>query len=123
MVGIQEEAEERVVEERADRVPDARGVNFLGRDHEPRSGAGDGGSVEELVGGLGQAQLGDAQRERAKHGPGPAVGGHDVACWKKQRLRDVALDDDARRLGTERCGISVRADGDHKPDAEIPDPG
>jgi hypothetical protein len=115
-------SEAAVVEEPADRVSDARGVHFLGTDHEPRSGASYGRSVEELVGGLGQAELWDAQRERGKHSSGPGVGGHYVAGGEKQRLRDVTLDDDARRLGTERCRITVRADGDDKPDAEVPDP-
>lgn len=112
-----------LVEEPAGRVPDARGVNFIGTDGESRARAGDGRSVEELVGGLGQAQQRDAQGERGKHSPGAGVGGHDVAGGEEQRLRDLALDDDARRLRAERCRISVRPDGDDKPDAEVLDPG
>jgi hypothetical protein len=93
-----------------------------GRIKSPAPARSYGRNVEELVGGLEQAELWDAQRERGKHSSGPGVGGHHVAGGEKQRLRDVTLDDDARRLGTERCRITVRADGDDRPDAEVPDP-
>jgi hypothetical protein len=48
---------------------------------------------------------------------------HDVAGREQLRLRDVALDDDVPRLGTERRRISVGTDGHDEPEAEIPDPG
>jgi hypothetical protein len=116
-------SEAAVVEEPVRGVPDARDIHFLRSNHERRSGAGDGRGVEELVGGPWHAQLWDAERERREHGPRPGVGGHDVAHGKQLRLRDVALDDDAGRLGPECRRISVRANRNDEPDAGVPDPG
>ena len=104
-------------------IADRGRVHLAGKDRKACSRTSHGRRVEELVGGLGEAQLGDSHPEGGEHRPRSAVGSHDGTGWKDQRLRDVALEDDMGGLGTEGCGIAVGPDGHHQPDWKLADTG
>ena len=74
--------------------------------------------VAELVGGLGQAQLGQALGEGAEEGARPRVGDHHVAVLQDARLVDPPLDVDVVGLRSESVRVAVGADGDEDPDGQ-----
>ena len=86
---------------------------------ETGTGAGARSSVEELVGTLGDAELGNLSGERGEERARPAVRYDRRAVREESTLGDVPGDVDAVGLDSERIRIAVRTDRDRYPDIEF----
>jgi hypothetical protein len=107
-----------VGEQRADRAGDRLGRRLVGLQGDDHPGPQATLGVAELVGRLGQAQLGQALGEGAQEGAGARVGDHHIAVPEDSRLVDPPLDVDVVGLGAERIRVAVGTHGDEDPDGQ-----